>query len=309
MIINISDIWGEATLIHSQYLKREIDEGLQRLGNSFLDRAIAKFVDDNRLIITAGAASQLPLCIADYERSFGKGILRACVSEKLKDIFDFSEFSKKSNKQWTAYHLCLQAKYKACCYCHMVSTGTCLPDEDTKGYRPPIDHYYTKSDYPFLALTLSNFIPCCEKCNGSQMKHDVDFAKVLHLNPLIDEESIEFELQPIANPEGSIAEALALALPPKNYQLTVQAKSNYDASNASITTFQLENRYSEYATQAYYLARKMRGVAARLAMLNAALDCFPTLDDCLEFKPDGYKNVPYGKARICIAKQYGAMEK
>ncbi|WP_156386290.1 hypothetical protein [Pseudomonas sp. Root562] len=307
MIINISDVWDDAVAHHSIFLNAEIDKGLLALSDSFLDVAICDFVETNRRVIVGGTPLELPVCIADYESRFGGGFLRECASERLKDIFDFSEFSKKSQRPWTAYHLCLQAKYKICCYCHMVSTGTCLPDEGLKGYRPPIDHYYTKSDYPFLALTLSNFIPCCEKCNGSQMKHAVDFAKNIHLNPFTDEESIEFELRPIVVAEGKVAEALALALPSTSYRLTVEARKNHAASSASIKTFQLKSRYEDYSTQAFYLARKMKGYTARQAMLDAALDFPLTLNDHLEFELDSYKSFPYGKARVCIAKQYGAI--
>ncbi len=307
MIINISDIWDSAAIDHSVYLNAEIDKGLQELTDSFVDIAIREFLQVNRRIIVYGSPLELSACIEDYRRRFDGGFMRECVAEKLKKIFDFSEFSKKSLRPWTAYHLCLQAKYKTCCYCHMVGTGTSLPDEELKGYRPPIDHYYTKSDYPFLALSLSNFIPCCEKCNGSQMKHAVDFAKTIHLNPLVDDESIEFELHPLPVAGEEIAKALALELPFTSYRLSVEVKKNHAASNASIRTFQLKSRYQDYSGQAFYLARKMKGYAERQSMLDAALDFPLTLSDHLEFELEEYKNFPYGKVRICIARQYGAI--
>ncbi|MCF5732955.1 hypothetical protein [Pseudomonas syringae] len=305
MIVNISDVWQDATAYHLDFLNTQIEAGLESLGASFIDRMVYGFLIENRVLITEGTPSEIASSISRYENLFGYGILRSCAAEKLKTIFDYTAFSKKTNKPWTAYHLCNTAQYKVCCYCHMVSTGTCLPDEETQGYRPPIDHYYTKSDYPFLALTLSNLIPCCEKCNGSQMKHDLDFAKVLHLNPLVDKETIVFELQPIAS-ENLLAEAYTLSLKPSDYKLALSTTENHAASLASIATFQLRSRYGEYSTTAFYLARKMRGIAARLTMLNAELDIDFTLDECLEFEPRDYKHVPYGKARLCIAKQFGA---
>lgn len=307
MIINISDVWANAMADHSVFLSSEIDIGLEELSDSFIDVAISEFITANRAIIVEGTPLELPVCINDFEERFGSGVLRKCATQRLQDIFDFSDFSKKSDKPWTAYQLCLQAKYKVCCYCHMVETGTCLPDENVKGYRPPIDHYYAKSEYPFLALTLSNFIPCCEKCNGSQMKHVVDFAKDIHLNPFVDEESIEFELHPLLVAEEMVASALALGLSPEHYQLKVEAKKNYAASNASINTFQLKSRYEDYSSKAFYLARKMKGYASRQAMLEAELEFAFTLTDHLEFELDDYKNHAYGKVRVCIARQYGAI--
>jgi len=189
----------------------------------------------------------------------------------------------------------------------MVSTGTSLPNEEEKGYRPPIDHYYTKSDYPFLALTLSNFIPCCEKCNGPQMKHTVDFSKIKHLNPFLDEESIEFELKHLVVADDLIAAALALQLEPEVYSLIVEAKKNMAAANESIKTFQLKSRYGEYSSRAFRLARNAKSFTARKAMSDSVLDFELTLNDLLEFDYESYKNFEYGKARICIAKQYGAI--
>jgi len=257
--------------------------------------------------INGGTAFDLQSCINDYNSKFGKGLFRLCAGEKLKKIFNYSDFSQKSDKPWTAYNLCTKAKYQVCSYCQLVFTGTCLPDEENKGYRPPIDHYYGKAEYPFLALTLSNFIPCCEKCNGSQMKGTIDFSVTQHLNPLIDDECIDFELT-VNNPDVySIAEVISLSLPKSSYLLTLSVKSNEALSKASINTFQLESRYKNYSGQAYHLAKVMRGMPARLDMHREILACETSIDDYLEFEPEDYKTVPYGKARVCIAKQFGAL--
>lgn len=305
MIINISDVWEKAAPRHYAFLNAQISNGLGTLSCSFLDMAIKDFIEMNRNIIVKGTPSQLTDCISDYESRFGKDLMHNYVSQRLQKIFDYDSFSKKSKKTWTAFHLCSLAKYKVCCYCHMVSTSTALPDENGKGYRPPLDHFYIKSDYPFLALTLSNLVPCCEKCNGSQMKHSVNFAVKPHLNPLLDAESIEFELRPLADDE--IADALALQLSPTKYCLVVEAKLNHDLSNNSIQTFQLKSRYNDYSTKAFYLARKSRGFAARKLMRENALDFAYEIADLLEFEPDLYKDAEFGKARVCIAKQFGAI--
>ncbi|CAI8822215.1 HNH endonuclease [Pseudomonas chlororaphis] len=272
-----------------------------------MDRHIYNFIGANRRIITCGTALDLQGSIEDYFKRFGKGLLRSCVGEKLKEIFDYSSFSQKSNKPWTAYHLCSQAQYQTCSYCQLVATGTCLPDEETKGYRPPIDHYYGKADYPFLALTLSNFIPCCEKCNGSQMKGVIDFSAIPHLNPLVDVESIAFALTLVNGDHSSIAEAVTLNMPKNNYHLKLYIKTNQQKAQASMETFQLQSRYQHYSGPAYHLAKVMRGVSARLSMQQESLDFDTSIEDYLEFPPQDYKTVPYGKVRVCIAEQFGAL--
>ena len=307
MIINISNIWDVIIDKHADFLNTIIEDSLSKLQSSALDRQIHNFISANRSTITRGKAQDLKHSIADYTRRFGNGLLRGCAGERLKELFDYSSFSQKSNKPWTAYQLCSQAKYQTCSYCQLVATGTCLPDEEIKGYRPPIDHFYGKAEYPFLALTLSNFIPCCEKCNGSQMKGEIDFSEIPHLNPLIDEESISFALMWVNGASINIAEAATLNLPKQNYHLGLYINSNQKKSEASLRTFQLESRYQHYSGPAYHLARVMRGVSARLNMLEESLDFDMSIEDYLEFEPQAYKTTPYGKVRICIAQQFGAL--
>ena len=307
MIINISNIWELVVDTHANFLNELIEAGLSTLTNSALDRQVYNFIATNRIIITRGTALDLQDCLVDYTHRFGKGLLRECAGEKLKEIFDYSSFSQKSSKPWTAYHLCSQAQYQTCSYCQLVATGTCLPDEETKGYRPPIDHYYGKADYPFLALTLSNFIPCCEKCNGSQMKGAIDFSETPHLHPLIDEESISFALMLVDETSNNIAEAATLNMPKNNYRLGLHINANQQKSEASMETFQLQSRYQHYSGHAYHLARVMRGVSARLGMHHESLEFDISIEDYLEFEPQDYKASPYGKVRICIAKQFGAL--
>lgn len=305
MIINISDVWAAAVNDHAAFLDQAIEDGLAKLGSSIVEGQVAKFIAENRRIIVYGQSAELADCIQSFLTAFSGPLLRACAVEKMKLVFDYSSFSEKSARAWTAYDLCSRARYKVCCYCHMIETGTCLPDEEIKGYRPPIDHYYGKADYPFLALSLYNFIPCCEKCNGPQMKGQIDFSVTPHLNPLLDEESIDFSLGPIAAAADKLAEFASLTLPKDQYKLEVSAVKNLNSSSASIKTFQLRHRYGTYSERAYYLAKRVRGLASRRRFHDDELDFKIELEEHLEFKPDEYKGVPYGKARVCVARQFG----
>lgn len=40
--------------------------------------------------------------------------------------------------------------------------------------KPPIDHFFPKSKYPFLAVSFRNLIPCCTNCNEFANKGDFD---------------------------------------------------------------------------------------------------------------------------------------
>lgn len=44
----------------------------------------------------------------------------------------------------------------------------------TKKTTAHLDHFYPKSDYPFLALSLYNFVPSCQICNSRLFKGNKD---------------------------------------------------------------------------------------------------------------------------------------
>lgn len=59
--------------------------------------------------------------------------------------------------------------------------------------KPPIDHFYPKSIYPFLGLSFYNLIPSCSTCNGPDAKYEEDPRKTSLQNPyLITDKDFEF---------------------------------------------------------------------------------------------------------------------
>ncbi|MDS1802971.1 hypothetical protein [Vibrio vulnificus] len=56
--------------------------------------------------------------------------------------------------------------------------------EPLRRYRPAIDHYFPKSKFPFLALSLYNFVPSGERCNSRFKKNN---EMIGYFNPVIDE--------------------------------------------------------------------------------------------------------------------------
>ena len=68
-----------------------------------------------------------------------------------------------------------------CPYCNRQYTTNY---RSKSGIRPlaDLDHFYCKSRYPFLALSIYNFVPACQICN-SRFKKDIDFYVHPHVNP------------------------------------------------------------------------------------------------------------------------------
>ena len=69
---------------------------------------------------------------------------------------------------------------------------------EEKGKRaitPDLDHFYPKSKYPFLAVTLSNLIPSCLFCN-QRAKNATDFYKTSIYPPNKIFDDIKFDFDP-----------------------------------------------------------------------------------------------------------------
>ncbi len=98
----------------------------------------------------------------------------------LKNIFDYETFSKKSNSNYSAYDLSQKLDIPTCPYCNRMYTKTVI--KPSKITRPAFDHWYSKSEFPLLALSFYNLIPSCNVCNSSVKGTDL-FNLKTHFHP------------------------------------------------------------------------------------------------------------------------------
>lgn len=127
---------------------------------------------------------------------------------RLLEIFNYDNDFKvgpqsrtlEGSRLWTAYHLVDKLNINVCPYCNRIYTNTFYSLNEGRT-RPHLDHYYSKSIYPFLAISLYNLIPSCYSCN-SNFKLDKDFYKEKHLHPYENSmgKNIKFTLRPIKKP-------------------------------------------------------------------------------------------------------------
>ncbi|MCP1450340.1 hypothetical protein [Priestia megaterium] len=120
----------------------------------------------------------------EYLKDFKAGIselknLWESYSDQLSQIFNYSEFIKFKG-EWKAYDLVQHLGISVCPYCNRQYINTLIKEE--KRARAVLDHFYAKSLYPYLALSLYNLIPCCYFCN-STFKGDKDFYNNESLYP------------------------------------------------------------------------------------------------------------------------------
>lgn len=77
-------------------------------------------------------------------------------------------------------------RVKICPYCNADSVYTLEVIERDKTYKSAFDHFFPKSRYPFLGLSLYNLIPSCDRCN-SKFKHDRYEETWNILHPYLDD--------------------------------------------------------------------------------------------------------------------------
>lgn len=87
----------------------------------------------------------------------------------LENIFNYSTFCK--NENWNRSMLLYQMDIRVCPYCNRQYI-TKYQTENIRKTTADLDHYYPKSKYPFLALSLYNFIPSCAICNRNFKRAD-----------------------------------------------------------------------------------------------------------------------------------------
>lgn len=108
-----------------------------------------------------------------------------------------------------------------------------------------LDHFYIKDKYPYLSLSLYNFIPSCQICN-SRFKGAADFYVYPHVYPYQQEfgDAVKFSML-AADSQTDGRGKIELEYSPRN-----------EAVKNSISTFSLEQVYQSHAVYVQELQQK-----------------------------------------------------
>ena len=126
----------------------------------------------------------------------------------LKNLFSFRHFATgyglkivgdnsiagNSRSGWSAGAFIRELGVRCCPYCNAEAIYSVVIEKHVSNAENPknttikssLDHYYLKSEYPYLALSLHNLVPSCARCNTS-IKGKVDFAQHDYANPYEDD--------------------------------------------------------------------------------------------------------------------------
>jgi len=316
MIIRIPDVWRDAAPAHRLFLRPLLKTAVATLREvpEAIRLRVADFIERNVKALCSARSAALPPVVQDFEASFTSDDDRKAAKDLIKQHLDYDAFSRKQGwhkRPWSAYKLCSLARYAICPYCHIVPIETKLPaDDQDNGLRPNLDHYYAKAQYPYLALTLANLIPSCEKCNGPQCKHTTDFVAIPHLHPLSDPESVQFALTQRTTPHATLLGSKLCNADSRQFEIRLEPVAGSHAAKvqASLETFGLPERYEVAVDQMYRLRKQLVTLSSRRQMHAALLpDLRTEISDTVGFDISNasYKNVSMGKLRFDI---YAATE-
>lgn len=96
-----------------------------------------------------------------------------------------SKENQDIKEKWNRHKLISDLNISTCPYCNRQYITNYIGDGNKKKTTADLDHFYCQSRYPFLALSLYNFIPSCQICN-SRLKSQKDFYLEKHLYPYED---------------------------------------------------------------------------------------------------------------------------
>ena len=263
MILSVVRNWIDAEVEHKLYLSNIIKKFTLTIESAYGPQRAARmecyyFVKDVERLILSHELKDILLSIdvfKEYKRK--AGVVSDMFVKEVERVFNYKSFTVKGPK-WNAYALCRKSKARICPYCNHAYAFTV--QSDSGDFRPTLDHFFFKDEYPHLALTLYNLVPSCSSCNSS-LKGEVDFFKEGHLNPLFDVENIEFYLS-----AGGAPSELVEAIQNRRIDVLVKAKAVKECSQSenSLKTFAINERYETLSMEAvdFYLAKKNYDEAA-----------------------------------------------
>lgn len=169
---------------------KQLKQDFPQLYKYLFDQKTGKLIRENLRYLLIGPEEMPKSFGGNGEEKTMKDYLKRIISQcplpndeekrnKAKDcckkIFNYKKFIKRQDD---AYWLLRNLKVRVCPYCNRIYTVT-LPSRDElkakekfRASRATFDHFFSQSNYPYLALSLFNLVPCCFACNISKKENN-----------------------------------------------------------------------------------------------------------------------------------------
>lgn len=224
-IVNLSRI----SLTFIDYLNDNGQAVLDALFSSRPDILAHKYIKD--------IESQFPDFVTDKAKVGKRNQTYSEVREVAYTIFVTNGYDKLKKKAEIYSALAVDV----CPYCNRSLITPIDEGGGKKTATGELDHYYCKSRYPYLAVSLYNLVPSCGICNGKSRKGEKDLYGTLFQNPylLTDNDGMSFGFKPTGVVPSNIDEAY------KRYHIKYLFTPNYNLKY-NFDTLKLKRIYSSF---------------------------------------------------------------
>ena len=120
----------------------------------------------NIVNILTAKFDNLALYYIDYQKN--TSVTTECVV-KLKELFDYKKKQSKIADFFMKHSK--EMGISTCCYCDMSYVNVYSVNYNKNHSHFDLDHFFSQSDCPLLALSIFNLIPSCPVCN-ERLKHN-----------------------------------------------------------------------------------------------------------------------------------------
>ncbi len=180
------------------------------------------------------------------------------VDEILSSLFNYKNFTEYRKIKWDAYKLVDALDVSTCPYCNRAYTFTY--DSNQGRCRADLDHFYPKSKYPFLSVSLFNLIPSCHICNSS-LKGSKDFYFEKHMHPYYESFSDDAFFNITSDKSSDLIDVLYGVN--DNFRVFIDKDSSsilddeiFLRINNSTSTFKIEELYSKHTDYIFEVIKK-----------------------------------------------------
>lgn len=231
-------------------------------------------------------------------------------NKELLEVFDYDGVFNNTSKS-IAFWLSKKIGKNTCTYCNRQYIFTIVRNggrnKNDRIARPCFDHYFPKSKYPLLSLSIYNLIPSCSLCNSS-LKGGVEMNLNEYIHPYVPEPSginFSFKLDYTYKPHSK-------------WELRLDREDGSKEDN-TIKAFALDEIYSMHNDlevndiihflMAYpegyisLLMDKLIGDSTKLSRLDVYRMLFGT-----ELETDKFLDRPLSKMKYDILKSFGVIK-
>lgn len=236
-------------------------------------------------------------------------------NDTLKYIFNYANFRDNKNiieiegKQieWNRHKLISLMDIRTCPYCNRQYITNYM-EYNNKKTTADLDHFFPQSKYPFLSLSLYNFIPSCQICN-SRFKGD-HFESEKHIYPYDEEFGDQAKFIIKSDTMDYIWDKTSNF----NIGLSVQEGcKNAEKIENSINTFKIEKVYQTHKDYAQEIIKKAIVYDEQMVkdLVIQYPDMFGSEDEALQCVMANYMtdenlgNRPLAKLTKDICEQFG----